>query len=119
MVPMYGVLKPFYDTCRGLRDIQVSAEGVEDQVSRLFIWHNVFWKKILIKCLLIWHFLFYPYFRFLIVNLPKLSDQMRLTMDCKNSKVVSSSCFLMMAMLSNIYQSVLDFFLQILFCQGL
>ena len=58
MVPMYGGLKPFYDTCRGLGDIQVSAEGVQDQVSRLFIWHNVFWKKILMKCLNIWHFPF-------------------------------------------------------------
>ena len=46
----------------------------------------------------------------LIVNLPKNSDQMTLTMACKNSKMVSSSSLLMMVMLSNISLSVLDFF---------
>ena len=45
MVPMYGVLKPFYDTCSGLGDIQVSAEGVQDPASRLFIWQIYFGKK--------------------------------------------------------------------------
>ena len=55
-------------------------------------------------------FLFDPHVRFLIVNLPKMSDQMRLTMACKSSKMASSSCLLMMVVLSNISLSVLDFF---------
>ena len=44
---MYGVLKPFSDTCCGLGDIQVSVEGVLDQVSRFF--SDNFLTKICIK----------------------------------------------------------------------
>ena len=47
MVPMYGVLKPFYDTCCGLEDIQVSVEGVLDQVRRFFL--SIFLRKIYMK----------------------------------------------------------------------
>ena len=47
MIPMHGVLKPFYDTCCGLEDIQVSVEGVLDQVSRFF--SENFLTKICIK----------------------------------------------------------------------